>query len=232
MKGRKKESNLTSLSFHKPGIQKDSRRSLPQRSRIRNSEQTTITVTHHTIKSQDTVMRCFSFALGVNTTTLIRWKRNKTHFPQEEEEWGTTQHTDAFFTTVHKQTPSHLMTYIIERFLLFWLCLWQLFVLFDVIYIFLRRNTQWFFFPSPWANSVFSDDDSKWQARADLKTKTKARKITLSHQFPHSALLYQGWHFHLFREKQKGLRGHGDDWFIGSHNSHVKLIHILCEAYE
>lgn len=166
-------------------------------------------------------MRCFSFTLGVNTTTLIRWKRNKTHFPQEEEEWGTTQHTDAFFTTAYKQTPSHLVTYIIERFLLFWLFLWQLLVCLSylMLFIFCCGEIPSDFFSSPWANSVFSDDDSKWQARTDLKTKTKARKITLSHQFPRSVLLYQGWHFHLFREKQKGLRGHGDDWFIGSHQS-------------
>jgi len=128
----------------------------------------------------------------------------------------------------YRQTPSLLMTYIIERCLLFCLFLWQLFFLFDVIYIFLRRNTQWFFSPSPWANSVLSDDDSKWQARTDLKTKTMAGKITLSHQFPRSALLYQGWHFHLFRKTERLVRTQ-DDWFI---ESHVKLLHILCEEYE
>lgn len=44
---------------------------------------------------------------------------------------------DAFFTTVYKQTPSHLMTYIIERFLLFWLFLWQLLVCVCLIWCYL-----------------------------------------------------------------------------------------------
>lgn len=37
--GKRKNEGLTSLSFHRPGMQNDSRRSLPHRSKMRNSAQ-------------------------------------------------------------------------------------------------------------------------------------------------------------------------------------------------
>lgn len=99
-------------------------------------------------------MRCFSSAVGVNTTTLIRWKRNKLHFSHEEEEWGTIQRTDAFFT-VYRQTPSHSLKKDFDCFVYFSDSRLSVFVLFDVIYIFLRRNIQWVFFLSLSKLSIF-----------------------------------------------------------------------------
>lgn len=103
------------------------------------------------------------------------------------------------------------------------------FDLFDVVYIFLRRNMQWVY-SLPKQTQYFLMMTQSDKQELIWKPKPKARKITSSHQFPRSALQYQDWHFHLFRKIRNAweVTGMLDSLEV----SHAKLIHILCEAYE
>lgn len=156
-------------------------------------------------------MRCFSSAVGVNTTTLIRWKRNKLHFSHEEEEWATIQRTDAFFT-VYRQTPSHSLKKDFDCFVYFSDS--RLSLSYLMLFIFSWGEIYSEFFSLPEQTQYFLMMTQSDKQELIWKPKTKARKITSSHQFPRSALQYQGWHFRLFR-KNKSMGGHRDDWFIG-----------------